>query len=130
MIKEGHCNIWNIDDRFYQLKYYLDGVKRYPHNEITPEESILLQEIEETIPSNRGLSKWLSNKMGFLDMERAAMDNEFLRILKTCIRPMLETSKLVLKLKTKLDEMEERYGSFFDYISHVSNDKEIKNGKP
>lgn len=120
-----------LDLSFYSLKLDLDKIKRYPHNKITPEESILLQNFEEWLPSTeREISDWLlseakfrgieEDKLDTLIKERIGVDEHFLHQLKSWhIRRILEICKLVLKLKKILDKMEEKYGSFYDYVSRV-----------
>lgn len=129
MLKElNSTEIRKLEMTYYGLRQNLDDIKQYPHNEITPEEAILINEIEEKLPPEFILTPWLSEEAKHLGIsentsikEKSAVDTRFLHTLEAFSRYyVIEISSLVLKLKTKLDEMEEKYGPFFDYVQQVS----------
>lgn len=130
LMKKPDSNFSKLDLDLYRLKKDLDEVKRYPHNEITPEELILLNEFESWLPSTTSeMSDWLLEEAKFLGMEdkldtlieeRIKIDEHFLHTLKFYAKRILEISKLVLKLKIILNKMEERYGPFYDYVSRIT----------
>lgn len=136
MKKLDFVRVRKLDGCFDSLKEDLDNIKKYPHNEITPEESILLQDIEERLPSKREISDWLlaeakflginehnEDKLDALIKERIVVDEHFLRTLKVYIGGVLEICKSVLRLKTILNRLEEKYGSFYDYVLKISGEK-------
>lgn len=130
LMKRPEFNVGKLDLALYSLKRDFITIKHYPHNEITPEESILLQAFEEWLPSTeREISDWLSSEAKFIGMgdkldtlieESKKIDEHFLHVLKSHAKGILEISKLVLKLKIMYNKMEKRYGPFHDYVSRIT----------
>lgn len=137
--KVGFNNIKKIEFRFFQrLEESFEWIKEYPNEDITPEEKILLKTIESYVKGRPDfkITIWIRDEAEYQGLKRDNEEDiqvvlreilkeneEARRDFKNLLRTDLQTWKLVLKLKEKLDEIQEKYGSFSEYIFDVEQVK-------